>query len=129
MAEWLKCQLQHSICQNAAAGSYKLNSRHAFYLIFDYLTILLFVFEIGLFCALTDYLRIQIVSFETIWTRNSKKYYLLYLYLRNSRNNCFETRKPARDVSLQYITITKFGVIAIDLLLITIQCKGFASVS
>ena len=29
----------------------------AFYLIFDYLTILLFVFEIGLFCALTDYLR------------------------------------------------------------------------
>ena len=39
----------------------KRGGGQAFYLIFDYLTILLFVFEIGLFCALTDYLRIQIV--------------------------------------------------------------------
>ena len=27
MAEWLKCQLQHSVCQNATAGSYKLYSK------------------------------------------------------------------------------------------------------
>ena len=57
---------------------------------------------------------------ETIWIRNSKRHYLLYFYLRHSRNSCFETRKPARDVSLQYVIITKSRVIAIDLLLITI---------
>ena len=76
--------------------------------------------QIVFFLRLTDYLEIQIAFAKLFGIVNSKKQYLVYLYLTNSRNNCVETRKPARDVSLQHVIITKFSVSAIDLLLITI---------
>ena len=60
--------------------------------------------------------------------RNSKRWYLVYFYLRNSRNNYFEKRKPIRDASLNVI-ISKFSVSANDLLLVAIYFMRFASVS